>query len=176
MTRSWHGNTFQIAFHEGNPAVTAGFPSQHSYRSVMWSFGILFVCNVTVMMIMYYSMIIIGQKVRELLNPRTLQISKLYTNLIFQCMCKIFCVEFQRDLWNSKQNILHIHWKKCSSSRRENIRAHRFISLQMRTTTTPTPDLPITTTTTMDVYGCEHLGGRSVDGHMNVHNRQFLYW
>ena len=30
---------------------------------------------------------------------------------IFQCMGKIFCVEFQRGLWNSTQNILPIHWK-----------------------------------------------------------------
>ena len=32
----------------------------------------------------------------ELLNPRALKISMLYTNRIFQCMGKIFCVEFQR--------------------------------------------------------------------------------
>ena len=32
----------------------------------------------------------------ELLNPRALKISMLYKNRIFQCMDKIFCVEFQR--------------------------------------------------------------------------------
>ena len=32
----------------------------------------------------------------ELLNPRALKISMLYKNRIFQCMGKIFCVEFQR--------------------------------------------------------------------------------
>ena len=32
----------------------------------------------------------------ELLNLRALQISMLYKNRIFQCMSKIFCVEFQR--------------------------------------------------------------------------------
>ena len=32
----------------------------------------------------------------ELLNPRALKISMLYRNHIFQCMGKIFCVEFQR--------------------------------------------------------------------------------
>ena len=33
----------------------------------------------------------------ELLNPRALKISMLYKNIIFQCMGKIFCVEFQRS-------------------------------------------------------------------------------
>ena len=32
----------------------------------------------------------------ELLNLRALKISTLYQNRIFQCMGKIFCVEFQR--------------------------------------------------------------------------------
>ena len=32
----------------------------------------------------------------ELLNPRALKISMLNKNFIFQCMGKIFCVEFQR--------------------------------------------------------------------------------
>ena len=32
----------------------------------------------------------------ELLNLRTLKISTLYKNHIFQCMGKIFCVEFQK--------------------------------------------------------------------------------
>ena len=32
----------------------------------------------------------------ELLNLRALKISILYKNEIFQCMGKIFCVEFQR--------------------------------------------------------------------------------
>ena len=32
----------------------------------------------------------------ELLNLRALKISKLHKNYIFQCMGKIFCVEFQR--------------------------------------------------------------------------------
>ena len=32
----------------------------------------------------------------ELLNLRALKIPMLYKNCIFQCMSKIFCVEFQR--------------------------------------------------------------------------------
>ena len=32
----------------------------------------------------------------ELLNLRALKIPVLYKNRIFQCMSKIFCVEFQR--------------------------------------------------------------------------------
>ena len=36
------------------------------------------------------------KNVYELLNLRALKISMLYTNDIFQCMGKIFCVEFQR--------------------------------------------------------------------------------
>ena len=47
----------------------------------------------------------------ELLNLRALKISKLHKNHIFQCMGKIFCVEFQRVPLNSTQNILPIHWK-----------------------------------------------------------------
>ena len=33
---------------------------------------------------------------QELLNPKALQISTLYKNQPFQCLGKIFCVEFQR--------------------------------------------------------------------------------
>ena len=33
----------------------------------------------------------------ELLNLTALKISMLYKNHIFQCMSKIFCVEFQRE-------------------------------------------------------------------------------
>ena len=62
----------------------------------------------------------------ELLNLRTLKFSYVNKIHIFQCMGKIFCVEFQRyplkfhtkylahfkgTLWNSTQNILPIHWK-----------------------------------------------------------------
>ena len=36
------------------------------------------------------------KNVFELLNLRSLKISMLYNNHIFQCMGKIFCVEFQR--------------------------------------------------------------------------------
>ena len=36
------------------------------------------------------------KKAHELLNLRALKISMLYKNHIFQCMGKIFCVEFQR--------------------------------------------------------------------------------
>ena len=35
----------------------------------------------------------------ELLNLKALKISMLYKNHIFQCMGKIFCVEFQRISW-----------------------------------------------------------------------------
>ena len=50
----------------------------------------------------------------ELLNLRNLKFSTLYENHIFQCIGKIFCVEFQRYLWNSTEYISTIHWKMCS--------------------------------------------------------------
>ena len=64
----------------------------------------------------------------ELLNPGALKISMLYKNCIFQYMGKIFCVEFQRSLWNSTQNILPMHWKMCILFTGENLRALRFKS------------------------------------------------
>ena len=53
------------------------------------------------------------KKVYELLNLRAPKIPILCKNCIFQCMGKIFCVEFQSALWNSTQNIWPIHWKMC---------------------------------------------------------------
>ena len=60
----------------------------------------------------------------ELLNLRVLKISMLYKNHIFQCMGKIFCVEFQREplkfhakyLTHTLNNVDFIHiWKFKSS-------------------------------------------------------------
>ena len=45
------------------------------------------------------------QKPLSALNLRVLKISTLYEKHIFQCMGKIFCVEFQSTLWNSTPNI-----------------------------------------------------------------------
>ena len=49
----------------------------------------------------------------ELLNLRALKISMLYKNHIFQCMGKIFCVEFRKVplKFRTKYNIIPIHWK-----------------------------------------------------------------
>ena len=46
----------------------------------------------------------------EPLNPRALKFSPVNDIHIFQCMGKIICVEFQRYLWNSTQNIFTLHW------------------------------------------------------------------
>ena len=64
----------------------------------------------------------------ELLNLRALKFP--YVNKIhsFQWMGKIFCVEFQRYLWNSAQNILPIHWKIEFLCNFEILRALRFKS------------------------------------------------
>ena len=53
----------------------------------------------------------------ELFNLRALKISKLHKNYIFQCMGKIFCVEFQRvplkfhtkDLTHTLKDVDFIH-------------------------------------------------------------------
>ena len=45
----------------------------------------------------------------ELLSLRALKISMLYKNRTFQCMGKIFCVEFQRVPLKFHTNILPIH-------------------------------------------------------------------
>ena len=66
----------------------------------------------------------------ELLNLRNLKISKFYKINIFQCMGKIFCVEFQRYLWNSTQNTLLPHWKIYISFSGEIISVLRFKSLE----------------------------------------------
>ena len=64
-------------------------------------------------------------------NLRALKFSHVNKICIFQCMCKIFCVEFQRYLWNSTQNILPIHWKMHILLTCENLRALRFKSSSM---------------------------------------------
>ena len=64
----------------------------------------------------------------EFLNLRALKISMLNKNRIFQCMDKIFCVEFQGTLWNSTQNILPIYCKLCILFRCEDLKALRFKS------------------------------------------------
>ena len=53
----------------------------------------------------------------ELLNPRALKISMLYKNHIFQCMGKIFCVEFHtKYLTHTLKDVYFIHrWKFKSS-------------------------------------------------------------
>ena len=51
------------------------------------------------MMLFYFQFASSGGRFKntyELLNLRALKISKLHKNHIFQCMGKIFCVEFQR--------------------------------------------------------------------------------
>ena len=47
---------------------------------------------------------------------------------IFQCLGEIFCVEFQKVLWNSTQNIWHILWKMWFYYNVENLRDRRFKS------------------------------------------------
>ena len=62
----------------------------------------------------------------ELLNLSALKylpVNKIY---IFHCIGKIFCVEFQRYLWNSTQNILPIHWKIWFVCNIEILKALRF--------------------------------------------------
>ena len=49
----------------------------------------------------------------KLLNLTGLEISTLYMNCIFQCMGKLFCVEFQRYPLKFHTKILPIHWKMC---------------------------------------------------------------
>ena len=53
----------------------------------------------------------------ELLNLRALEISMLYKNHIFQCMGKIFCVEFHtKYLTHTLKDVDFIHnWKFKSS-------------------------------------------------------------
>ena len=65
----------------------------------------------------------------KLVNLRALKFSTWYKNRIFQCVGKIFCVEFQSSLWNSTQNILPIHWKMYSLLISENFQAPRFTIL-----------------------------------------------
>ena len=64
----------------------------------------------------------------ELLNLRVLKYSYVNKIHIFQCMSKIFCVKFQRYLWNSTQNISPIHWKIWFLYNMEILRALRFKS------------------------------------------------
>ena len=60
----------------------------------------------------------------ELLNLRALKVSHMYENCIFQCMGKIFCVEFQRYplkfhtkyLTHTLKDVDFIHWWKFKSS------------------------------------------------------------
>ena len=51
------------------------------------------------------------EKAYELLNRKAFKFSHQTKIHIFQYMCEIFCVEFHKCLWNSTQNIWHIHWK-----------------------------------------------------------------
>ena len=50
----------------------------------------------------------------ELVNLTAYKFSTLYKNCIFQCMGKIFCVEFQRVTLKFHAKYLTIHWKMCS--------------------------------------------------------------
>ena len=49
----------------------------------------------------------------ELLNLRALKISKLHKNDIFQCMGKIFCVEFQRVPFEIPHKISYPYIERC---------------------------------------------------------------
>ena len=66
----------------------------------------------------------------ELINVRALELSTLYKNHIFQCMGKIFCVEFQRYhlKFHTKYLTLTLMCSFCLF-RNENLRALRFTSL-----------------------------------------------
>ena len=64
----------------------------------------------------------------ELFNLRLLKLSMLYKNHIFQCMGKIFCVEFQRVPLKFHTNILPIHWNIWILFTSENLRALRYKS------------------------------------------------
>ena len=53
------------------------------------------------------------KNMHELLNlRRPLEISTSYKNPVFQCMCELFCVEFQMGPLKFLA-ILPIHWKMC---------------------------------------------------------------
>ena len=52
------------------------------------------------------------KNVYEFLNLRALKISMLYKDHTFQCMGKIFCVEFQRVPLKFHTNILPKNWKR----------------------------------------------------------------
>ena len=64
----------------------------------------------------------------ELLNLRALKISPVNKIHIFQCLDKIFCVEFQRYPLKFHKNILPKHWKMWLLYNIEILRAHRFKS------------------------------------------------
>ena len=64
----------------------------------------------------------------ELLNLRALKFSPVNKIHIFQCMGKIFCVEFQRYPLKFTQNIFPIHWKIWFLYNIEILRALRFKS------------------------------------------------
>ena len=64
----------------------------------------------------------------ELLNPRALKILMLYKNRVFQCMGKIFSVEFQRIPLKFHTKSLPMHLKMWISFTGENLRALRFKS------------------------------------------------
>ena len=64
----------------------------------------------------------------ELKNLRALKFSLVSKIYIFQCMGKIFCVEFQSTLWNSTQNIIPTHWKMWCLYNIEILRALMFKS------------------------------------------------
>ena len=78
----------------------------------------------------------------ELLNLRALKFSPVNKIYIFQCMGKIFGVEFQRYLSNSTQNIIPIHWKIWFLYNIEIWRALRFRSSYVFLKCTPTPPPP----------------------------------
>ena len=78
-----------------------------------------------------------------LLNLRALKFSHANKIDIFQCMGKIFCVEFQRyPLKRSTQNILPIHWKMWFLCNIEILRALRFKSSHAFLNPPPPPPPP----------------------------------
>ena len=134
-----------LALQEENVLITDGFPLLRANNAERLSMS-WHLC-------LYHEGILLGHRplcwscpgghfknTYELLNLRALKFSHVNTICIFQCMGKIFCVEFQRYLWNSTQNILHIHWKISFLYNMDILRALRFKSSY--TFFEPPPPLP----------------------------------
>ena len=86
---------------EGNPPVTGGFPSQRASNAD----------NVSLSLGHHNSWGGHFKNTYELLNLRALKISPVNKIYIFQCMSKIFCVEFQRYPLKFHTKYLTHTWK-----------------------------------------------------------------